>query len=151
MYKIILVVLSCIFFTSCFSYKELELGDVSSVKVNKVANGGIEIQAGMQIKNPNGYKIKVKRIDADLFVNGQKIGKINLSKKVVLPRKSDQLQEFNVNTQLSNLISAVPSLLFGGNINLQMKGSIKGKVFIFSKRFPLEAEKNISARDLNIF
>lgn len=147
----LLFILLALFLTSCFSYKELELGDVSDVKVNKVSNGGIEIQAGIKINNPNNYKIKVKKIDADLFVNGQKVGKMNLSKKVVLAKKSDQTQNFAVNTQLSNLISAMPSLLFGGEINLQMKGYIKGKVFIFSKKFPIEAEKRISTQDFNIF
>ena len=137
--------------TSCFSYKELELGDVSDVKVNKVSNGGIEIQAGIRIKNSNNYKIKVKKIDADLYVNGQKVGKMNLSKKVVLPKLSDQIQSFAVNTQLSNLIAAMPSLLFGGEINLQMKGYIKGKVFILSKKFPIEAQKKISTQDFNLF
>ncbi len=147
----LLFILLALFLTSCFSYKELELGDVSDVKVNKVSNGGIEIQAGIKINNPNNYKIKVKKIDADLFVNGQKVGKMNLSKKVVLAKKSDQTQNFAVNTQLSNLISAMPSLLFGGEINLQMKGYIKGKVFILSKKFPIEAEKRISTQDFNIF
>ncbi|HWZ21648.1 MAG TPA: LEA type 2 family protein [Cytophagaceae bacterium] len=150
-FLLFLIVSLLLSLTSCFSYKELELGDVSDVKVNKVANGGIEIQAGIRIKNPNNYKIKVKKIDADLFVNGQKVGKMNLSKKVILPRKSDQVQSFVVNTQLSNLIASMPSLLFGGDINLQMKGYIKGKVFIFSKKFPIEAEKKISTQDFNLF
>jgi LEA14-like dessication related protein len=151
-FKSLLFVTTLLFMlTSCFSYKELELGDVSDVKVKKVGNGGIEIQAGIRIKNSNNYKIKVKKIDADLFVNGQKVGKMNLSKKVILLRKSDQVQSFAVNTQLSNLIAAMPSLLFGGEINLQMKGYIKGKVFIFSRKFPIEAEKKISTQDFNLF
>ncbi len=137
--------------SSCFSYKELELGDVNSVKVNKVGDGGIEIQAGIRINNPNNYKIKVKKIEADLLVNGKKVGKINLSKKVVLPKKSDQVQEFAVNTQLSNLLASMPTILMGGDLNLQMKGYIKGKVFIFTKKFPIDAEKKISTKDLQLF
>jgi LEA14-like dessication related protein len=137
--------------TSCFSYKEVELGDVSNVRLNKVSVGGLEIKSDIVINNPNNYKIKIKKIDADVLVNGQKVGKLELNKKVVLPKKSEQVQTFTVNTQLSDLLSAAPTALFGGSVTLQLKGSIKGKVFIFSKKFPIDEERKISSKDLNIF
>jgi LEA14-like dessication related protein len=137
--------------TSCISYKEIELSDVRDIRLNKVSGGGIGIEAAMQVKNPNGYKIKVKKIEADLLLNGHKVGQISLDKKVVLPRRSDQLQYFSINTQLSNVLSAVPSIMWGGEANMQLKGHVKGKVFVFSKKYPIEAEKKISAKDLNIF
>jgi LEA14-like dessication related protein len=139
------------FFTSCFSYKEIELGDVENVRLNKVSGGGLEIKSDMLINNPNNYKIKIKKIEADVLVNGKKVGKIELNKKIVLPKKSEQMQTFTVNTQLSDLLSAAPTVLFGGPVLLQLKGYIKGKVFIFSKKFPLDEERTISPKDLNIF
>lgn len=146
-----LVILFPLFLTSCFSYKEIELGDVKNVKLNKAKNGDAEIVVGLMVNNPNNYKIKVKRIDADMLVNGKKVGKLALTKKVVLPKKTEDVQSFAVNTQLTNLLSALPSIFFGGEVKLQLKGQIKGKVFMFSKTFPIEAEKNISAKDLNLF
>ena len=145
------LIASTLLLTSCFSYKEIELGDVKDVKLNRVANGGVEVQAAMHVKNPNNYKIKIKKIEADMFVNGKNVGKMQLSKKVVLPKHSDQVQNFAVNTQLSNLLSAMPAVLFGGDINLQLKGFIWGKVFIFRQKFPLEAEEKISSKDLKLF
>jgi len=149
---LLIIAILPILMTSCLSYKEIELGDVKNVKLNKSKDGsGANILVGIEVKNPNNYKIKIKKIEADLLVNGKKVGKIALNKKVVLPKKSDQVQDFAVNTQLSNLLSAVPALLFGGDVNLQLKGYIKGKIFILSKKFPMEAEKQISAKDLNLF
>lgn len=136
--------------TSCFSYKEIEMSDIRDIKLNNV-NGRLEVQAGMNIKNPNNYSIKVKKIEADMLVNGANVGKIHLSKKVMLPKKSDQMQNFSVNTELSNLLSALPGVLFGGDIRLQLKGYVKGKVFLFSRKFPFEAEEKISSKDLNVF
>lgn len=147
----LVLIASTLMLTSCFSYKEIELGDVTDVKLNRAANGGVEVQAAMHVKNPNNYKIKIKKIEADMFVNGKNVGKMQLSKKVVLPKKSDQVQTFAVNTQLSNLLSAMPSVLFGGDINLKLKGFIWGKVFIFRQKFPLEAEEKIDAKDLKLF
>jgi len=138
-------------FTSCFSYKEIELGEVEKVRLNKVSGGGLEIQSDILINNPNNYKIKIKKIDADVLVNGKKVGRIELDKKVVLSKRSEQMQTFTINTQLSDLISAAPMALFGGSVTLQLKGYIKGKVFIFSKKFPLDEERKISSQDLNIF
>ncbi len=148
---LLLVLLTPLFFTSCLSYKEIELGDVKNIKLNKANNGDAEIQVGINVSNPNNYKIKIKKIEADMLVNGKKIGKISLNKKVVLPKKSNEVQIFAVNTQLSNLISAIPNIFFGGEIKLQLKGHIKGKVFVVTKKFPLEAEKSISSKDLNLF
>jgi LEA14-like dessication related protein len=105
----------------------------------------------MNIKNPNNYKIKVKKMEADMLVNGQQIGKIHLTKKVTLPRRSDQLQHFSVQTELSNLLSALPGVLFGGSIKLQLNGYVQGKVFLFSKKFPFQVEEKISSKDLNVF
>jgi LEA14-like dessication related protein len=140
-----------LFLTSCFSYKEVELTGINNLKVNKVGDKEVEIQAGIKINNPNNYKIKVKKIEVDLLVNDVNVGKLNLSKKVVLPRKSDQVQDFTVNTQLSNLIAAMPSLLMGGDITLKMQGYMKGKAFFISKKFPIEVQQKVSSRDLKLF
>ena len=145
------LLLTTFLLTSCFSYKEITLGDVKTVKLNKASNGGAEVAIGISVNNPNNYKIKIKKIEADMLFNGTKIGKITLNKKVVLPKKSDQVQNFAVNTQLANLLSALPTIFFGGEVKLQLKGHIKGKVFIVGKKFPLEAEKSISTKDLNLF
>jgi LEA14-like dessication related protein len=150
-FRFLLLVSIPLFLTSCFSYKEIELGDVENVRLNKLSGGGLEIKSDILINNPNNYKITIKKIDADVLVNGQKVGKIELNKKVVLPKKSEQLQTFTINTQLSDLISAAPTALFGGPVTLQLKGYIKGKVFIFSKKFPLDEERKVSSKDLNIF
>ena len=150
-YLSLLLLLTPLLLCSCLSYKEIELGDVTNVKLEKGNNGGADIKVSIPVKNPNNYKIKVKAIEADLFVNNKKIGKITLNKKVVLPKNSELNQDFYLNTQLSNILSAVPTLLFGGEINLKVNGYIKGKVFIVSHKFPIEAEKKISAKDLDLF
>jgi len=121
------------------------------VKINKVSKGEIEINAEIQVKNPNNYKVKIKKIEADVLLNGRKITKLDLNKKVVLAKYSDDVQTFLVKTDLSNILSAAPALLLGGGVNLKMQGYIKGKVFLFSKKVPIEVEKNVSSKDLEIF
>ncbi len=148
---VFLLFLCSVTLSSCLSYKEIEMGDVKNVKLNQAPAEGVQVQAEMQVKNPNKYTIKIKRIEADMLVNGKNIGKMTLDKKIVLRRQSDQVQSFAVNTQLTNLISAMPSVLFGGTITLQLKGFIYGKVFLFSKKFPLDEEEKISAKDLDLF
>ncbi|HSZ24537.1 MAG TPA: LEA type 2 family protein [Cytophagaceae bacterium] len=147
----IVVLFLCYSLSSCLSFKELEPGEIKNIKVKKISGGGLEIEAGIQVKNPNNYNIVIKEIKADVLVNGKKIGEIDLTKKVVLPKKSESVNNFVVDTQLSNLMSAVPSLLFGGSVSLQLQGYLKGKAFVFSREYPISIEKNISARDLNIF
>ncbi len=151
MKKYIFFFISSLSLSSCITFSDLEIGDVKSVNINKVSKSDIEINADIQVKNPNNYKVKIKKIEADVFLNDKNITSLNLNKKVVLQKKSDDVQAFLIKTELSKLLSLAPALLMGGGINLKMKGYIKGKVFLFSKKVPVEVEKKVSAKDFDIF
>jgi len=151
MKKYIFFFISSLSLSSCITFSDLEIGDVKSVNINKVSKSNIEINADIQVKNPNNYKVKIKKIEADVFLNDKNITTLNLNRKVVLQKKSDDVQAFLIQTELSKLLSLAPALLMGGGINLKMKGYIKGKVFLISKKVPVEVEKKVSAKDFDIF
>lgn len=151
MQKIIFFLFITLGLSSCISFSDLEIGEVKSVGVNKVSKSNIEINADIQVKNPNNYKVKIKKIEADVLLNNKKITTLNLNKKVVLRKNSDDVQTFLIQTELSNILSAAPSLLLGGGITLKIQGYIKGKVFFISKKVPVDVERKISADDLDLF
>jgi len=56
-YSILFVVFSSI--TGCFTYKEVEVVKVTDINIKDFSTEGINLEVGMQIKNPNNYKISV--------------------------------------------------------------------------------------------
>jgi LEA14-like dessication related protein len=149
-YSLFLITLS-ILISSCVSYKDIEVKDVTNIKINKVSTGGAEIQAALAVNNPNKFNIKIKKIEADIILNNQNLGKINLIKKVTLKKNTDGIYDFTINTKFSDLAALAPTLLLGGGLNLKVKGEIKGKVGLLAKKYPVEVEKKISSNDLNLF
>ena len=145
--NIVIVLISAFCLSSCFSYKQLEYKSIESIKVNEFSGSNAQVELGAKVYNPNNYKIKIMKFEAESFVNHMPIGKIDLEKKVTLPKNSETTQQYIFNADLSQVLGSLPSLLFGGEVTLHMKGYVKGKVFIFTKKFPIEVEKKVSVSD----
>jgi len=138
-------------FSACTSFKALDVIDVSDIKVTKVSGDGAELEATLLIENPNGYKIKVTSIEAAILLNQKPAGKLSLSKKVTLQRKTATNYTFALTTKFSNLTPHIPSLLMGKELTLKLDGKLKGRIGLLSRKFPISLEKKISSNDLNLF
>ena len=74
---------------SC-SYQEVKVIGIEGVKVKNVSAKGIELEATIQISNPNNYKISIVGSDLDLFIKNKKVGKAKITKKVVIHKNSNE-------------------------------------------------------------
>lgn len=147
MLKQLLLVLSIALFTGCFSYKEVELVGIRSFEMTNLDGKGIAATVGVEMKNPNGYKIKIKDPDVDMSINGIGIGKATLDSTVVLRPRSTQVYRvpLRVNFQLDQA-GILPGLAMGlltGSVRLGVKGTVVGKAGFLKKRFPFADERVI--------
>lgn len=150
MFKHLLFLLSIALFTGCFSYKEVELVGIRTMEVTKVDTKGIAATVGVELKNPNRYKIKIKDPDVDMSINGVGIGKALLDSTVVLKPRSTQVYRvpLRVNFQLDQA-GIIPGLAMGlltGSVRLGVKGTVVGKAGFLRKRFPFADERVIDLR-----
>ncbi len=150
MIKSLLALLSIVLLSGCFSYRQVELTGVNSLKVTHLDTKGIALTVGVEMKNPNGYKIKVKDPDVDLSINGIGIGKAVLDSTVVLQQRSTQtyLVPLRVDFQLDQA-GILPGLAMGlltGSVKLGAKGTVLGKAGLLRKRFPFEVQQQIDLR-----
>ena len=144
--KFLLPVLAALLFTSCLSYKEVELVDITDVEVEKFDAKGVSVRVDAMIANPNGYKIHVLDPDVDLFLNGKFVGKGILDTALVLDKKSTRVYSVPLHADLkggSLLMVMLSGAMNGGKYLLGAKGTVVGKAGLIRKRFPFELEEEL--------
>jgi len=62
---------------------------VANVKVSRVEGTTAYINADAFFHNPNDIKLKIRKVDIEVYLDGQSIGVINESDKTKVPAKSD--------------------------------------------------------------
>jgi len=132
--------------SGCFSYKQVQLHDITDVKVEKMDAKGIAIRVDALIENPNGYRIHVLDPDVDLYLNGKFVGKGLLDTALVLEKRKSQIYSIPLHADLhggSLLMMLLTGALNGNEVKLSAKGTVVGKAGLIRKRFPFEVEEMI--------
>ena len=148
--KNLLALLLITLFSSCLGYKPVELVGIRSMKITHVDTKGIAATIGVDMHNPNGYKIKVRDPDVDLSINGIGVGKAILDSTVTLNRRSSEAYRIplRVNFQMdqAGILPGLATGLLTGSIKLGVKGSVVGRAGLLRKRFPFADEQVIDLR-----
>jgi LEA14-like dessication related protein len=140
-------------FDSC-RFEEVEFKKVEYVSVNNVNKKRIQIKLGMNLYNPNAFKIKVVDADLDLFIGGAEAGKADLMNKIILRKKREQTADILIEADYDKVFKAVAQsglqLLFTKKIQVKVKGWIKGRVFVFGKKVDVEIKETVDIDQLKL-
>ena len=140
-------------FTSCkiFSFDNPEMRGNEEFKISKINGRTIEFTAAATVYNPNWCGIKVKPSELELYVEGDYMGTVQLDQKVKLKRKkeNDLQAAFTAILEDGVLIKAMKFATMK-EIEVRLKGKIKGGVFIFSKKFDFDETKTIPGASFKI-
>ena len=146
--KIILgVLLITILFSSCNAYKSVNIGGVDNVDFKGMVDNKINLELKVPITNPNGYKIKITSMDLDVTINGKYLGKMKNVEDIIIPKKSDEIQNFPVNIYVKNLLgsmSAFYRMRKMKSFEMQIEGTIKVKAMMRSKTIEVSEKQNVS-------
>lgn len=136
--------------TSCLTYEDVQLESFDGVQVENFAQKSVKLRVNATIFNPNGYKIKIKKSDLDVLVDGTKIGIAKTLDKVVLPKKATESQSVLIELTLDGktaLMAVMPKLMKGSS-EVQIKGKVKAKALGIGKKFDVDFKHKLSARDV---
>jgi LEA14-like dessication related protein len=90
--------------------------------------------------NPNKYKLKLKNADLDVFLNGAKLGKMNVSKAVVIPRMDTFTVPVSIDVDLKNLLPNALQLAFSSDMSVKLQGNLKAGRHGVYKNVPVNYE-----------
>ncbi|MFZ1688560.1 MAG: hypothetical protein WAU70_14115, partial [Flavobacteriales bacterium] len=65
----------CLLLTGCTNFRDVTFHGVRNVELRQLDGSLIALTIDAEVENPNGYRIKLKDPDVDLWYNGQLIGK----------------------------------------------------------------------------
>ena len=150
--KILIILFTLLTFASCISFKEPEFKGMNGYEMGKLSGSEVSLTLKPIVYNPNSYALKVKKSVLDLEVEGKSFGKIFLEKKISAKgRKTSELQvPLRIELESGAMLKAMP-LMLKDSVRVLLRGDLKGGVLFFTKKFPVEFDKNISPKMLNPF
>jgi LEA14-like dessication related protein len=120
-----------------FFFKKPTLQKVHDVKIVSFGIDKTELEISISLKNPNGYKLKLDRLDIELLNKDRgKIGSAGLKSAVVIPKKRSNALNFRVildTRPTAKMISTSNQKVF-----FYISGQGHGKVLGFGKKFDFE-------------
>ena len=106
--------------------KALEYVGVENFKMQQLDNNKAAVSMDIRLYNPNHYKLKLKDADIDVFINGNKLGKVQVHDKVEVPREDTCVLPVILNVDIQQLLpNAVQLLLSNGMADILLKGTVK--------------------------
>ncbi|MGB0933934.1 MAG: LEA type 2 family protein [Lishizhenia sp.] len=137
--------------TGCIEYDDVEFEGVSNFKMGSFKEGKLTFDLDAKLFNPNGYAITVKPSEVDVFIEDDYIGIARLLEKVKMKKKTSE--SYFIPLELTLEKGAMLKLMryaLKKEINVTIKGKVKGSVFGLSKKISINQKKTISTKDFKL-
>lgn len=137
--------------SACSFYKEVEVSEVKDIHVTRFDKDFVEAEVEVVINNPNWYRVLLTDSDIDVYLNGKKIGRIQLKEKIILPRKTLNtrtiLMKGDYEAMESSFLESILTVLFASSSKVKVDGYMKGRAFFVSRKVDVMLEKDIDLRE----
>jgi len=125
---------------SCNSFKTPEYREFKNFHVQTVGFSETLVTMDLIYYNPNGFGFQVKYTEADVYVDGNYLGKAISDTLIRVAKRSDFLIPMQIKTDMKNLYKNAWSSIANKSVLVKASGFITaGKAGIF-KTVPLEYE-----------
>lgn len=145
LFSTLFLMLSSLF--SCI-YKEVVIMKLENVFVKQFSSKGIVAEVFMKVKNPNNYDISIVGSDLDIIINGNPVGKAKFSDKIKLPKKSENVHRFIIESNFekigSGLLATLASVLMSQSVKLGVKGDVTAKAMFVQKKIKVDFNENVA-------
>ena len=151
MKKTVFAVFILFLLNSCFEFNDLEFNGMENLKANKIENKTISLTLDLKILNPNGFSIKVKPSNVDVFVEEQLIGKAYLNKKVTLAKKKENVYPIDLRVELEDgVMLKLVRFALKDKVKIRFVGDVKGSVLGITKKIKLDETKEIDGKNFKL-
>jgi len=146
------IFVAVIFGVSSCSYQDPILKSFDGIEVIKMDGNKAEIELNFTMDNPNRQNIKLKNADFDVSINRIYIGKATLMEPTELPKHGAHKVNLKMNLELEKSIGELALSLglaiLTNSLEMQVKGTAKGSIGIWSKTFPINHSEKVNWDDL---
>jgi|GEM_PF-7000291 len=127
-----ILIISSQLFTGCVThFHSPKLESIEGIKLNTLNFKQLDLAFSARISNPNRYKIKIKTIDAGVYIKDQRIGSIQSDSLMVLSKNSNSVIRTSLQSTPGKLLMNIPSLLEfvmqGKELEVRIEGDMRIK------------------------
>ena len=144
-----LVLVSAFILSGCNPFKSFEYRGVSDWKIQTKSFTESKLSGNINVFNPNKYEVTIKRIEAEIIVNGSQWSNYLLDSSFVVPAQSLFTFPVGLRVKNSSLLTGVASLASGTELPYELKGKIKGKFRGITAEFPFTYTDKFSEQDIH--
>lgn len=118
---------------------------VGNVEVTKVTGKEAHLNADAFFYNPNDVKMKLRKVEVDVELEGRKIGSIEHSVRTSIPAMSDFKVPLDATFNMKDvgLLQSVLSILGGKKMKVHYKGYIRVTVHGLPIKVPVDYEDEV--------
>jgi len=135
---------------SC-SFEDVEVGNIQGVTLVSVNKESIDIEVSIPVKNLNKMGFTISKVDIQLALNGVEYGKVTQAKKIKVKPQSCEVYPILFHVKLNESVTGLPKLIakamMGKKIDMKAQGYVKGRKFIFSKKFVINENTPVNFFD----
>ncbi len=130
---------------ACVPKEQVVLRSIDIKEVLPGGDGNPLLKAEAIFYNPNSSRMRLKRIDIDVLVDGKKAARIDQHLSALIKAKDEFSVplEIQLNLKEVGLLDTILSLFGGKKYDIEFVGSIKVIVNGFPVRFPLNYKEQV--------
>ena len=125
---------------SCSVPKELEYRDFKNLTIEKMGFSFSAIKMDLIYYNPNNFGLELNRMDLDIFINNNYLGKTSQDYQISIPRREEFSIPIKIDVDMKNLLKNGFTTFLNNEVTIKVTGTIRiGKLSVF-KSFPVNYE-----------
>jgi LEA14-like dessication related protein len=134
--------------TACRQPQPMEYFGFQNLQVGAVNGGKTNVSAIVKLYNPNSIKLKLKRAEADIVVNGQHAGHSLLDSTILIPGKDTFYVPVTLELDMRGLFGNALQMLMGKReaaIVVDGRVRVKKGMFTFNRSFHYEGKEDLNS------
>ncbi len=128
LYSCLVILLACCAKPQGFDYRDLR-----NFKIEKLGFDKSTVSMDLVYYNPNNFGVQLRKVDCDVYINDQYLGKYLLDTVMTIPKKAEFTLPSRMQVDMKNIFRNTLSVLFSNEVLVKVKGTTrvgKGSFFI---------------------
>jgi len=118
--------------TSCKKPQGFDYRGVKNIKIQKMGFEQSKLSMELVYFNPNNFGLNLKKVDCDVFIDNNFLGKYTLDTTLYIDKKSEFVLPSYMNVEMKNIYKNAFNVLLDKEFVVKLKGTTKvGKAGIY--------------------
>ncbi len=131
-HSLLITLLTILIFSSCKKPQGFDYKDVRDVQIRSLGFDKTLVSMNLVYFNPNNFGVDLRKVDCDIFIDQNYLGKYKLDTILHIARRSEFTLPSRIEVDMKGVFKNFISLVFNKEITLNVKGTSKvGKAGIF--------------------